>query len=106
MMPNLSGLLQKAGKIQQKLGELEKELETMEFEGSAGGSLVKVKLKGNGNISTIDFDDSLFKEEEKAVLSDLIAAAYNDAKRNLDNIRKEKMQSITGGLPLPPGLGF
>lgn len=105
-MQNIAGLLQKAGKIQQKLAALEKEMADSSFEGQSGGGMVKVTIKGSGDIANIDFDDSLLTAEEKGMLCDLISAAFNEARRKLNSTKQEKMQEITGGMPLPPGLGF
>lgn len=103
---NIAGLMQKASKLQKNLQELEKNLASEVFKGEAGGGLVKVNINGNLNIISVDFDDSLLKPEEKGMLADLIAAAFNNAKTKAETIKKEKMQELTGGLPLPPGLGF
>jgi len=103
---NIAGLMQKASKIQKSLQELDKNLASEVFEGEAGGGLVKVSISGHLNIISIDIDDSLLKPEEKGMLADLIAAACNNAKNKAETAKKEKMQEITGGLPIPPGLGF
>lgn len=103
---NMAALMQKASKMQKSLQELEKTFETQTFEGVSGGNLIKVTINGKFNIVSIDIDDSLIEKEEKAMLSDLIAAAFNNAKAKADETKKEKLQSITGGLPIPPGLGF
>jgi len=73
-------------------------------EGTAGGGLVSVKLSGKGELKSAQFDDSLLKPDQKPILQDLIVAAHADARRKLEALLAERMQSLTGGLSLPPGL--
>jgi len=63
-----------------------------------------VKLSGKGDLRGVSIDDSLFKPDQKEILEDLIVAAHADAKRKLESQLADKMQALTGGLPLPPGL--
>ena len=65
---------------------------------------VKVTATAKGNFKTISIDDSLIKNDEKEMLEDLIIAAINDAKQKGENAAQEEMKSLTGGLPLPPGM--
>lgn len=103
---NMAALMQKASKMQKELQDLEKKFENESFEGNSGGNLVKVKINGKFNILSIDIDDSLINKEEKSILSDLISAAFNNAKAKADETKKENLKAVTGGLPIPPGLGF
>lgn len=103
---NLTGLMQKVNKLQKSLQELEKNFANKPFEGLAGGNLVKVTITGDLSISNIEIDDSLLQVSEKSVLSDLIAAAYNNAKNKANETKKAEMEGLTGGLPIPPGLGL
>ena len=61
-------------------------------------------LNGKGEMVRLKIDPSLLKPEEAEILEDLIVAAHNDAKAKVEVMMQEKMQSLTGGLPLPPGL--
>jgi hypothetical protein len=63
-----------------------------------------VKLSGKGELKAAQIDDSLFKPDQKEILQDLIVAAHADARRKLEAVLAERMQALTGGLPLPPGL--
>jgi DNA-binding YbaB/EbfC family protein len=83
---------------------MQAELEQLEVEGAAGGGVVTVKLSGKGDLRGARIDDSLLKPDQKEILEDLIVAAHADARRKLETTLQEKMQAITGGLPLPPGL--
>ena len=63
-----------------------------------------VTLSGKGDLRGARIDDSLLKPDQKEILEDLVVAAHADARRKLETTLQEKMQAITGGLPLPPGL--
>jgi len=76
----------------------------MEVEGTSGGGLVTVKLSGKGEVKGVKIDDTLMQPSEKEILEDLIVAAHTDARRKAETLLQEKMQSVAGGLPLPPGM--
>ena len=65
---------------------------------------MKVIATAKGSFKTMSIDESLIKIEEKEILEDLIIAAINDAKQKGENAAQEQMKSLTGGLPLPPGM--
>jgi DNA-binding YbaB/EbfC family protein len=79
-------------------------LARFEVEGQSGGGMVKIALTGRGEMKSIAIDPSLLKPEDKEMVEDLILAAYTDAKTKADAAAAEKMQSLTAGLPLPPGM--
>src|SRR5579871_147994 len=94
-MPNFTDLKKEA---------MQAELDRLEIEGSAGGGLVAVTLSGKGDMRNTRIDDSLLKPDQKEIVEDLLVAAHADAKRKLETTLADKMQALTGGLPLPPGL--
>jgi DNA-binding YbaB/EbfC family protein len=100
----MGGLMQKAAQLQSKMQEMQAELDQVEVEGKAGGGLVTIKISGKGDMKGITIDASLMKPDEKEILEDLIVAAYTDARSKAEAVIQEKMKSLTGGLPLPPGL--
>ena len=102
-LKDLGGLMQQAQQMQQKMKELQDQLERQEIVGSSGAGLVKVTVNGRNETRRIEIDASLFKPEDKGVVEDLIVAASNDARAKVEQTVQERMQSITGGLPLPPG---
>ena len=105
-MRDLMGLMKQAQQLQQKMQELQAELETHEVEGVAGGGLVRVRLTAKGEMRGLSIDPSLVKPDETEILEDLIVAAHNDARVKAESLMQEKMQAITGGLPLPPGFNL
>jgi DNA-binding YbaB/EbfC family protein len=98
------GLMKQAAEFKSKMEAMQAELDLAEVEGGAGGGLVTVKLTGKGELKTVKIDDSLLKPQEKEIVEDLIVAAHGEARRKAEVLFAEKMKTITGGLPLPPGL--
>ena len=105
-MADFMGLMKQAAQLQSKMQALQAELDQIEVEGSAGGGMVTVKLSAKGDLKGITADDSLMKPSEKEILEDLLVAAHADARRKAEAVLQEKMKAVTGGLPLPPGLGL
>jgi DNA-binding YbaB/EbfC family protein len=103
-MADFMGLMKQAAEFKSKMEAMQAELERLEVEGSAGGGLVVMTLSGKGDLRNARIDDSLLKTDQKEILEDLIVAAHADAKRKLETTLQDKMQALTGGLSLPPGL--
>jgi DNA-binding YbaB/EbfC family protein len=103
-MADFMGLMKQAAELKSKMEALQTELDHIEVEGTAGGGMVTVKLTAKGEMKGIYFDDSLLKPGEKEILEDLIVAAHADARRKAEAVMQEKMQGLTGGVPLPPGM--
>jgi DNA-binding YbaB/EbfC family protein len=103
-MVDFLGLMKQASELKSKMEAMQAELDRIEVEGAAGGGLLTVKLSGKGELKAAQIDDSLFKPDQKGILEDLIVAAHADARRKLEILLQDKMQAMTGGLPLPPGL--
>ncbi len=103
-MADFLGLMKQAAELKSKMEAMQAELDRMEVEGVAGGGLVGVTLSGKGELKSVRIDDSLFKPDQKEILEDLIVAAHAEARRKLETLLQDKMQALSGGLPLPPGL--
>jgi hypothetical protein len=103
-MADFMGMMKKAAELQSKMQAMQAELEAAEVEGVSGGGVVRVTLSGKGDLKGVKIDDSLFKPGEKEIVEDLLVAAHADARRKVESVVAEKMKSLTGGLPLPPGL--
>lgn len=105
-MKNMFDIMKQAQQLQSRMQDLQAELESAEVEGRAGGGLVAVTMSGKGEVKKVSIDPSLMKDEEREVLEDLVVAACADAKAKAEALAAEKMKAVTGGLPLPPGLGL
>ena len=103
-MADFLGLMKQATEFKSKMEAMQAEFDHIEVEGTAGGGLVSVKLSGKGELRSAQVDDSLLKPDQKQILQDLIVAGHAEARRKLEALLAERMQSLTGGLSLPPGL--
>ncbi len=103
-MTDFNNMLKQAQELQKKMADAQKKVEELEAEGTSGGGLVKVKINGKNITTSINIDDSLISKDEKEILEDLIVAALNDARENVQKKIAEEMSSLTGGLKLPPGM--
>tara|TARA_B100001248_G_C27161089_1_gene353505 strand:+ start:365 stop:667 length:303 start_codon:yes stop_codon:yes gene_type:complete len=94
-------MLSKAKIMQEKMKEAQEQIKNIEVEGMSGGNLVKVILKGDYELKSIQITEDA-KKESQEIINDLIIAAYNNAKENLKKKSSEELSKITGGLSLPP----
>ena len=100
------GMMKQAAQLQSKMQALQAELDTITVDGTAGGGVVTVTLTAKGDLKAVKIDDSMMKPGEAEIVEDLLVAAHAEARKRAEAVLQEKMQSVTGGLPLPPGLGI
>ena len=105
-MADFLGMMKQAAQLQSKMKAMQDELEHVEVEGLSGGGLVTVRMTAKMDVKAIRIDPSLIKVDEVEILEDLLITAVNDAKRKAEAAMAEKMQALTGGMGLPPGLGL
>jgi DNA-binding YbaB/EbfC family protein len=105
-MKDLMGMMKKAQELQERMGRMQEEIGNLVVEGRAGGGLVTVSLTGKFELRSLRIDPSLFKEDEVSLLEDLIIAAHADARAKAEAETQSRMQEMTAGLPLPPGMKF
>lgn len=103
-MKNLGDMMKQVQAMQSRMADVQAKLDAATVTGQSGGGLVSVTLNGKGAMTTLAVDASLLKPEEKEIVEDLIIAAHAEAKRKVEALLAEEMKSVTGGLPLPPGL--
>jgi DNA-binding YbaB/EbfC family protein len=101
---DLMKMMKQAQEIQGRMQKVQEELTDLEVQGQSGAGLVTIKLNGKLDVRGLKIDPSLIKPDEAEMLEDLIIAAFQDAKTKAEVMVQAKMQAITGGLPLPPGL--
>ena len=99
-MTNFSDMLSKAKAMQDKMKEAQEQIKKIEAEGEAGGNLVKVILKGDYEIKSIEITEAA-KKENQEIINDLIIEAFNNSKENLKKKSAEELSKVTGGLNLP-----
>ncbi|MET0651268.1 MAG: YbaB/EbfC family nucleoid-associated protein [Hyphomicrobiaceae bacterium] len=103
-MIDLMKMMKQAQEIQGRMQQVQQDLAALEVDGQSGAGMVKVKLNGKFEARAISIDPSLLKPEDAEMLEDLILAAFQDAKGKAEAAVQAKMQEVTGGLQLPPGL--
>ncbi|EQB64079.1 MAG: hypothetical protein RBG1_1C00001G1658 [candidate division Zixibacteria bacterium RBG-1] len=105
MLKGMGDLMKQFGKMQGKMEEMQKELENQRLEGSAGGGMVKVIANGKGEILEMNINPEVVNPNEIEILQDLAMAAVNQARQKAEELMKENLSKITGGLKIP-GLPF
>ncbi len=102
-MTDLSKIMQQAQKMQAKMQEAQAKVESIEAEGVAGAGLIRVTLKGKGELVSVRIDPSMMGDDAE-ILEDLIKAAHADARKRLDQAAEKAMKEATSGLGgLMPG---
>jgi DNA-binding YbaB/EbfC family protein len=102
MKGQLAGLMKQAQQMQENMRKLQEQLATVEVEGQSGAGLVKVVMTCKHDVKRVSIDPSLLGDD-KDMLEDLVAAAFNDAVRRAESTTQEKLGSLTAGMGLPPG---
>src|SRR5215212_72668 len=103
-MKNIGQLMKQAQQMQEKMAEMQAQLEAIEMTGMAGGGMVQLTLNGKGDIKRVTIDKAVVDPEEVEVLEDLLVAAFNDARAKVNAHAEAEMQKLTGGLALPGGM--
>lgn len=98
----MDNLMKQAQKMQEKMQQMQEESAQLKVTGESGAGLVKVTINGEHNCRCVEVDPSLL-EDDKDMLEDLIAAAFNDAVRRITKTKKEKMAAVSSSIHLPPG---
>jgi DNA-binding YbaB/EbfC family protein len=94
--------MQQAQKMQENLKQVQDEIAAAQIQGESGAGLVRISMNGKRQVQKVVIDDSLLNED-RDMLEDLIAAAFNDAVNKVSALKQEKMAGLTGGIDLPAG---
>lgn len=103
MRGNLGNMMKQAQMVQENMRQMQEKLATIEVEGQSGAGMVKVTMTCRHDVKRVSIDDSLIGDD-KEMLEDLVAAAFNDAVRRVEATTQEKMAELSSGLGLPPGI--
>ena len=103
---NMNAMLQQAQKMQEEMQSLQEDLDAREYDVSAGGGAVSIKINGKKQILALDIDPEIVDPDDIETLSDILIAAVNEAIKRVDDTSDAEMQKITGafGMPGMPGL--
>ena len=102
-MKNLAAMMKQASQMQQKMADMQAELEAASVEGSAGAGMVRLVMNGRSELKSVSIDPKIVAPGDAEMLQDLLLAAHADAMRKLEQVKAEAMQNAAGGLQLPPG---
>ena len=105
MKGGIAGLMKQAQLMQENMKKAQEQLAQIEVEGQSGAGMVKVTMTCRHDVRRVAIDPSLLADD-KDMLEDLVAAAFNDAVRRAEALSTERMGKLTAGLPLPPGMKF
>ena len=100
-MGNMSEMLKKAQKMQEEMAEKQAELEEKEYEISAGGGAVTVKINGKREILALDIQPDVVDPDDVETLSDILIAAVNEAIKKVDSVAETEMAKVSGQMGLP-----
>ena len=103
-MNNFNNMIKQAQDLQKKMAAAQEKVETLEAEGISGGGIVKITINGKNNVTSVNIDETAIDKNEKEILEDLIVAAFNDARDKIQRKIADEMNSLTGGIKLPPGM--
>ena len=98
---NMQSMIKQAQKMQEEMAEKQSELEEREYETSAGGGVVSVKINGKKEILSVKIDPEVVDPDDVETLEDLVTAAVNEAIKTVESVSAEEMQKITGSIGLP-----
>lgn len=98
---NIGNIMKQAQGMQQRMQEIQEELEREQVTASSGGGMVQVTMNGKQKLISMKIDPELMKPEDATMLEDLIVMAMNEAQDRVQELVKERMMSLTGGIPIP-----
>lgn len=101
---NMNQMIRQAQKMQEQMESLQADLDTREYDISAGGGMVKLKINGQKVISDLEISPEIVDPDDVETLADIITAAVNQAIKQVEETNSHEMQKITGGLGLPGGM--
>ena len=105
MKGQIAGLMRQAQQMQENMKKAQEALADILVEGASGGGLVKVSMSCRHDVKRVTIDPSLLADD-KDMLEDLVAAAFNDGIRRAEEVSQQKMGKLTAGMPMPPGMKF
>ena len=98
---NMNNMIKQAQKMQQEMMKMQNEIEEQEFEASAGGGAISVKMSGSKQLLSVNIDPAAVDPDDVEMLQDLIITVINDAMKKVDDANNAKMSRLTGGMNIP-----
>ncbi len=100
-MGNMNNMIKQAQKMQQDMLKMQEEIEQAEFEATAGGGVITVKMSGSKELLSVNIKPEAVDPDDVEMLEDLILTAINDAIKQVDEANNSKMSKLTGGMNIP-----
>ena len=98
---NMQSMLKQAQKMQEDMAAMQEELEAREYDVSAGGGVVNIRINGKKELLSVKIDPEIVDPDDVETLEDIIVAGVNEAIKKVEAISAEEMQKITGSMSLP-----
>ena len=98
---NMNAMIKQAQKMQEDMAALQEELDSREYDISAGGGVVSIKINGKKEILSIDIKPEIVDPDDIETLSDILVAAVNEAIKRVEDTNSEEMSKITGNAGIP-----
>lgn len=98
---NMNNMIKQAQKMQQEMMKMQDEMEASEFESTAGGGVISVKVSGSKQLLEVNIKPEAVDPDDVEMLQDLIITAVNDALKKVDDVNNSKMSKLTGGMSIP-----
>jgi hypothetical protein len=98
---NFGKMMKQVQQAQAKMAEVQEELKNETVEASAGGGMVRVVMSGDLQVRSVDIDPAAVDPDDVELLSDMVAAAFNEALRSAQELAANKMAAVTGGMNIP-----
>ncbi|MBF0423561.1 MAG: YbaB/EbfC family nucleoid-associated protein [Magnetococcales bacterium] len=105
-MKNLGNILKQAQKMQGEMAKIQEQLAETTVVGQAGGGMVEITMDGKQELRKVRIDPEVVNKEDVELLEDIIAAAFNDAQKKVQDLTRDSLSRLTGGLNLPPGFNL
>src|SRR5215471_20662731 len=100
----VSALQQMLSRLQKVQEDLQRQVNSVAVEASAGGGMVTVKMNGQKQVLDVKIEPQVFADKDQEMLQDLVRAAVNEASRRVDEELANQMKSLAGNIPNIPGL--
>lgn len=101
---NMNGMMKKVQKMQKQMQDMQEQLKKQTVDATAGGGVVKITMDGEKQVKGIVIDPAAVDPEDVEMLQDLLAAAFNEATKKVDEKMAGEMSKLTSSMGLPPGM--
>ena len=98
---NMQGVIKQAQKMQERMAELQAELDEREYDFTVGGGMITIKMNGKKEMQSIEIKPEVVDPDDIEMLQDLIGAGVNEAISSIEKTNNDEMSKVTGNLNIP-----